>query len=251
MAFHRIPNNYFGKREFKSFKYAKPVRQEFSSEITNDKTIVSEIKQDYTLDGLVPPGFPLPAFSMYNLTANNTDDEEPVLIWASILDGGGLRWWTPSGILKLGENCSNFFSTDNAPRFDYLDLSGIDISNCKNMESMFERTDEGFEEINFGSNIFSPELKNTKRMFKNNPNLEKIIVKPDTDLSYVSESDEMFLGDIKLKGYKSWKHSDGMIHCTRLEYKEIYGVDARKAVLGMNGYFHDGSNPNDCWIQHL
>jgi len=67
----------------------------------------------------------------------------------------------------------------------------------------------------------------------------------------VPESDEMFLGDIKLEGYKSWKDSDGMINCTRLEYKEIYGVDARRAVLGMGGYFHDGSDPRACWMQHI
>lgn len=258
-TFRRIPSNYFNstKREFKSFKHGrlpKDIMGEFSTEVKNDESFASSVKPDYEYERIAYP--PLcrhePDFDMYNLTADSTDDEEPVLIWDSAdCDDRGLRWWTPSGTLKLGENCSNFFSTDNAPRFDKIDLSGIDISKCKNMESMFERTDEGFKEINFGSNIFSPELKNTRRMFKNNPNLEKIIVKPDTDLSYVPESDEMFLGDIKLEGYKSWKHSDGMIHCTRLEYKEIYGVDARKAVLGVNGYFHDGSNPNDCWMQHL
>lgn len=258
-TFRRIPSNYFNstKREFKSFKHGrlpKDIMGEFSTEVKNDESFASSVKPDYEYERIAYP--PLcrhePDFDMYNLTADSTDDEEPVLIWDSAdCDDRGLRWWTPSGTLKLGENCSNFFSTDNAPRFDYLDLSGIDISNCKNMESMFERTDEGFKEINFSSNIFSPELKNTKRMFKNNPNLEKIIVKPDTDLSYVPESDEMFLGDIKLEGYKSWKDSDGMINCTRLEYKEIYGVDARRAVLGMGGYFHDGSDPRACWMQHI
>ena len=253
-TFRRIPSNYFNS--FKSFKRGLPKHYmgEFSTEVKNDESFASSVKPDYEYEEIAYP--PLcrhaPNFNMYNLTADSTDDEEPVLIWDSAdCDDRGLRWWTPSGTLKLGENCSNFFSTDNAPRFDYLDLSGIDISNCKNMESMFERTDEGFKEINFSSNIFSPELKNTKRMFKNNPNLEKIIVKPDTDLSYVPESDEMFLGDIKLEGYKSWKDSDGMINCTRLEYKEIYGVDARRAVLGMGGYFHDGSDPRACWMQHI
>lgn len=189
---------------------------------------------------------------MYN--AAETEDMEPILVWLDCGDTGSqrmLNWWTPSGKLSLGDNCAGFFSSGNSPQIDEIDLTGIDISKCKNMESMFERTDEGFNVINFGNNKFSPQLKNTKKMFKNNPNLTKIIVSPDTDLKYVPESDEMFLGDIRLEGYKSWKDSDGMINCTRFEYKEIYGVDARRAVLGIDGYFHDGSDPRACWLRHI
>ena len=251
-AFRRIPNNYSGKREFNSFKYAKPTPADFSTEVKNDESIASSVKPDYKYSGMPGPACPPVlgnGFGMYNLTANNTDDEEPVLIWASSCDDRGLRWWSPSGTLKLGKNCSNFFSTANAPRFDNLDLSGVDISNCKNMESMFERTDEGFNIINFGNNKFSPELKNTKKMFKNNPNLTKIVVFPGTDLSYVPESDEMFQGDLKLAGYKTWKESDGKIYCTDSHYNESHGVDARRAVTGL-GYLHDGSDPSICQITH-
>ncbi len=253
-AFRRIPNNmYSGKREFKSFKYAIPTPADFSTEVKNDESIASSVKPDYKYGGMPGPACPPvmgAGFSMYNLTANNIEDEEPVLVWVSSCDDRGLRWWSPSGTLKLGENCSNFFSTANAPRFDNLDLSGVDISNCKNMESMFERTDEGFNVINFGNNKFSPELKNTKKMFKNNPNLTKIIVAPDTDLKYVSQSDEMFLGDIKLEGYKTWKDYDGRMVCTGSRYDEGYGVDARRATTG-RGYLHDGSDPNVCEEQQL
>ena len=198
-TFSRIPYDSNGKREYRSFKYAKPTPRYLSNEIRNDESIFSNIKTDYMLSSsIVRPGCPnYWGFDTYNLTANNTDDEEPVLIWAYSPycdEYNDLYWWTPSGTLKLGEDCSNFFSTANAPRFDKIDLSGIDISKCKNMESMFERTDDGFKEINFGSNTFSSDLKNTKKMFKNNPDLEKIIVKSDTDLRYVHESSEMFDG---------------------------------------------------------
>ena len=232
-AFRRIPNNYSGKREFKSFKYAKPTPQDFSSEITNDQTITSNIKPDYKYQPRPPEACPPTmgtGFGMYNLTANNTDDEEPVLIWASSCDDKGLRWWSPSGTLKLGENCSNFFSAFNAPRFDNLDLSGIDISNCKNMESMFERTDEGFKKINFGNNEFSSELNNTKKMFKGNANLEEIKTNHDLDLSYVPESSEMFEGNTSLVGSY---YNNG---CVFTEYNTVKtdGSMAKTVI----GYFH-------------
>ena len=149
--------------------------------------------------------------------------------------------------MTFGEDCSSFFASGRSPRFDGIDLSNVDISNCKNMESMFERNDDGFKVINFGDNKFSPELKNTKKMFKNNPNLINIIVAPDTDLKYVPESDEMFLGDFKLRGYKSWRYHNGKIACTSLYYEESHGVDATNAVTG--GYLHDGSNPDLCQVQ--
>lgn len=170
---------------------------------------------------------------MYNLTANNTDDEEPVLFWIStncIDNGLSLRWWSPSGTLKLGENCSNFFSTANAPRFDNLDLSGVDLSKCKNMESMFERTDEGFKRINFGDNQFSPELNNTKKMFKGNNKLEEIRTNHDLDLTYVSESSEMFDGNTSLVG--SYFNDS----CIFTEYNTAK-TDGSMAKT-INGYFH-------------
>ena len=231
-AFRRIPNN----RVFRSFKYTKPTPRDFSDEVKNDESIVSNIKPDYEYAGMPGPACPPTrevGSDMYNLTANNTDDEEPVLIWISTncIDGGlSLRWWSPSGILKLGENCSNFFSTANAPRFDNLDLSGVDLSKCKNMESMFERTDEGFKRINFGDNQFSPELNNTKKMFKGNNKLEEIMTNHDLDLTYVSESSEMFDGNTSLVG--SYFNDS----CIFTEYNTAK-TDGSMAKT-INGYFH-------------
>ena len=231
-TFRRIPNN----RWFKNFRYAKPTPEDFSTEVKNDESIVSNIKPDYVY---VKPGVSSPScpptigsgLDMFNLTANNTDDEEPVLIWApSGCNNDGLHWWSPSGTLKLGENCSNFFSTANAPRFDNLDLSGIDVSKCKNMESMFERTDEGFKRINFGDNQFSPELNNTKKMFKGNNKLEEIRTNHDLDLTYVSESSEMFDGNTSLVG--SYFNDS----CIFTEYNTAK-TDGSMAKT-INGYFH-------------
>ena len=231
-AFRKIPNN----RVFRSFEYTKPTPRDFSDEVKNDESIVSNIKPDYEYAGMPGPACPPTrevGSDMYNLTANNTDDEEPVLIWISTncIDGGlSLRWWSPSGILRLGENCSNFFSTANAPRFDNLDLSGVDLSKCKNMESMFERTDEGFKRINFGDNQFSPELNNTKKMFKGNNKLEEIRTNHDLDLTYVSESSEMFDGNTSLVG--SYFNDS----CIFTEYNTAK-TDGSMAKT-INGYFH-------------
>ena len=231
-AFRKIPNN----RVFRSFEYTKPTPRDFSDEVKNDESIVSNIKPDYEYAGMPGPACPPTrevGSDMYNLTANNTDDEEPVLIWIStncIDNGLSLRWWSPSGTLKLGENCSNFFSTANAPRFDNLDLSGVDLSKCKNMESMFERTDEGFKRINFGDNQFSPELNNTKKMFKGNNKLEEIRTNHDLDLTYVSESSEMFDGNTSLVG--SYFNDS----CIFTEYNTAK-TDGSMAKT-INGYFH-------------
>lgn len=231
-AFRKIPNN----RVFRSFEYTKPTPRDFSDEVKNDESIVSNIKPDYEYAGMPGPACPPTrevGSDMYNLTANNTDDEEPVLFWIStncIDNGLSLRWWSPSGTLKLGENCSNFFSTANAPRFDNLDLSGVDLSKCKNMESMFERTDEGFKRINFGDNQFSPELNNTKKMFKGNNKLEEIRTNHDLDLTYVSESSEMFDGNTSLVG--SYFNDS----CIFTEYNTAK-TDGSMAKT-INGYFH-------------
>ena len=239
-AFRGIPNN----RWFKNFRYAKPTPEDFSTEVKNDESIVSNIKPDYVY---VKPGVPSPScpptigsgLDMFNLTANNTDDEEPVLIWApSGCNNDGLHWWSPSGTLKLGENCSNFFSTANAPRFDNLDLSGIDVSKCKNMESMFERTDEGFKRINFGDNQFSTELNNTKKMFKGNNELKNIRTNHDLDLRYVHESSEMFDGDTNLVGSSN---DDGGCELTRYNPLKTEGSMAKTFL----GYFYH-SNSDEC-----
>lgn len=245
-AFRRIPNNFLGKREFKSFKYAKPTPQDFSTEVKNDEAIISNIKPDYVsiISGIpdlaCPPTIGL-GFNMYNITANNTDDEEPVLIWASSCDDRGLRWWSPSGTLKLGENCSNFFSTANTPRFDNIDLSGVDISKCKNMESMFERTDEGFKEINFGYNKFSPELSNTRNMFKGNSKLERIRTTTDLDLTYVTDSEGMFDGLHEVSG--SYRKADG--ECSGMPFTAPH-TDARMAKTHGGYFFRDYPGKEMC-----
>lgn len=243
-AFRRIPNNmYSGKREFKSFKYAIPTPADFSTEIKNDESIASSVKPDYKYSGMPGPACPPvmgAGFGMYNLTANNTEDEEPVLVWVSNCDDRGLRWWSPSGTLKLGENCSNFFSTANAPRFDNLDLSGVDISNCKNMESMFERTDEGFKEINFGYNKFSSELSNTRNMFKGNSKLERIRTATDLDLTYVANSEGMFDGLNEISG--SYRTEDGECHGMPFDTK----TDARMAKTHGGYFFRDYPGKEMC-----
>ena len=184
---------------------------------------------------------------MYNLTANNAEDEEPVLIWTSSCDDRGLRWWSPSGTLKLGENCSNFFSTANAPSFDNLDLSGVDISNCKNMESMFERTDEGFKEINFGYNKFSPELSNTRNMFKGNSKLEKIHTTTDLDLTYVANSEGMFDGLNEISG--SYRMENG--ECNGMLFISTH-TDARMAKTHGGYFFRDYPGKEMCEkVDHL
>lgn len=243
-AFRRIPNNmYSGKREFKSFKYAIPTPADFSTEIKNDESIASSVKPDYKYSGMPGPACPPvmgAGLGMYNLTANNTEDEEPVLVWVSSCDDRGLRWWSPSGTLKLGENCSNFFSTANAPRFDNLDLSGVDISNCKNMESMFERTDEGFKEINFGYNKFSSELSNTRNMFKGNSKLERIRTTTDLDLTYVANSEGMFDGLNEISG--SYRTEDGECHGMPFDTK----TDARMAKTHGGYFFRDYPGKEMC-----
>lgn len=241
-TFRKIPSNYFNS--FKSFKHGrlpKDIMGEFSTEVKNDESFAASVKPDYEYERIAYP--PLcrhePNFDMYNLTADSTDDEEPVLIWDSAdCDDRGLRWWTPSGTLKLGENCSNFFSTANAPRFDKIDLSGIDISKCKNMESMFERTDDGFYEIDFGDNQFSPELNNTKKMFKGNNELKNIRTNHDLDLRYVHESSEMFDGDTNLVGSYN---DDGGCELTRYNPLKTDGSMAKTFL----GYFYH-SNSDEC-----
>lgn len=239
-AFRKIPKGW----GFESFKYAKPSKKDFSTEIINDETIISNIKPDYKYNiGEPSPACPptMGLFNMYNVTANNTDDEEPVLIWRSYCGDDGIHWWTPSGTLKLGEDCSNFFSTANTPRFDNLDLSGIDISNCKNMESMFERTDEGFKEINFGYNKFSSELSNTRNMFKGNSKLERIRTTTDLDLTYVANSEGMFDGLNEISG--SYRMENGS--CSGMPFYSTK-TDARMAKTHGGYFFRDYPGKEMC-----
>lgn len=182
--------------------------------------------------------------SMYS--AAESEDMEPILVWLDCGDTGSertLKWWTPSDKLSLGDNCAGFFSSGNSPQIDEIDLTGIDISNCKNMESMFERTDKGFETIDLRNNKFSSEIKNTKKMFKNNPNLTTIYVPRDTDLRYVPESEEMFIGDFKIHGL--WTPTEKRDGCPSSDrYDEVLRSDAAQATP--HGYFNDGGDPRLC-----
>ena len=110
------------------------------------------------------------------------------------------------------------------------------------MESMFERTDEGFKRINFGDNQFSSELTNTKKMFKGNSKLEDIRINYNLDLTYVPENSEMFEGDTSLSGLY---HNNG--YCVFTEYNTLK-TDGSMAKA-ISGYFHRtyGDN-NECII---
>ena len=165
-------------------------------------------------------------------------DMEPILIWASecspiVGENRSLHWWTPSGKLSLGEDCSGLFSSAYAPAIKRIYLHNIDTSHCKNMESMFERNDNHLEQILFGDNKFSPELANTKKMFKGNSGLKVIYFKNEVDITNVADSSEMFAGDSSLKGYSE---------CVPFEYNPSK-IDSTFAKT-QNGYFTlgDGSH---------
>ena len=164
--------------------------------------IHSSIESDYKYNT-----YPMPACpeSIEYLNSVTTTDMEPILIWASDCtptgENGSLHWWTPSGKLSLGEDCSGLFSSAYAPAIKEIYLHNIDTSHCKNMESMFERNDNHLEEILFGDNKFSPELANTKKMFKGNSGLKVIFFKNEVDITNVADSSEMFAGDGSLVGH--------------------------------------------------
>ena len=147
-----------------------------------------------------------------------------------------LNWWTPSGKLSLGDNCAGFFSSGNSPQIDEIDLTGIDISKCKNMESMFERTDEGFKEINFGYNKFSSELSNTRNMFKGNSKLERIRTTTDLDLTYVANSEGMFDGLNEISG--AYRIEGGNGPCNGMPFDRTE-TDARMAKTYDRYFFRD------------
>ena len=75
-------------------------------------------------------------------------------------------------------------------------------------------------------------------MFKNNPDLEKIIVKSDTDLRYIHESSEMFDGDTNLVGSYN---DDGGCELTRYNPLKTDGSMAKTFL----GYFYH-SNSDEC-----
>ena len=200
--------------------------------------IHSSIESDYRYNTIPIPACPETGESIGHLNAVTAMDMEPILIWASecspiVGENRSLHWWTPSGKLSLGEDCSGLFSSAYAPAIKKIYLHNIDTSHCKNMESMFERNDNHLEEILFGDNKFSPELTNTKKMFKGNSGLKVIYFKNEVDITNVADSSEMFAGDSSLKGYSE---------CVPFEYNPSK-IDSTFAKT-QNGYFTlgDGSH---------
>lgn len=192
--------------------------------------IHSSIESDYKYETGPIPGCPPRAGSTREFNAAISTDMEPILIWSDICVLGNenysLHWWTPSGKLSLGEDCSGIFSSAYAPAIKKIYLHNIDTSHCKNMESMFERNDNHLEQILFGDNKFSPELTNTKKMFKGNSGLKVIYFKNEVNITNVADSSEMFAGDGSLKG-----HSE----CVPFEY-DPSKIDSTFAKT-QNGYF--------------
>ena len=200
--------------------------------------IHSSIESDYRYNTIPIPACPETGESVRYLNAITAMDMEPILIWASecspiVGENRSLHWWTPSGKLSLGEDCSGLFSSAYAPAIKRIYLHNIDTSHCKNMESMFERNDNHLEQILFGDNKFSPELANTKKMFKGNSGLKVIYFKNEVDITNVADSSEMFAGDSSLKGYSE---------CVPFEYNPSK-IDSTFAKT-QNGYFTlgDGSH---------
>ena len=199
--------------------------------------IHSSIESDYEYNTSPIPACPPTAGSIRVFNAAISTDMEPILIWSDVCAWGNenysLHWWTPSGKLSLGEDCSGLFSSAYAPAIKKIYLHNIDTSHCKNMESMFERNDDYLEQILFGDNKFSPELANTKKMFKGNSGLKVIYFKNEVDITNVADSSEMFAGDESLKG-----HSE----CVPFEY-DPSKIDSTFAKT-QNGYFTlgDGSH---------
>ena len=193
--------------------------------------IHSSIESDYKYNTYPMPACPETGESVRYLNDITAMDMEPILIWASecspiVGENRSLHWWTPSGKLSLGEDCSGLFSSAYAPAIKRIYLHNIDTSHCKNMESMFERNDNHLEQILFGDNKFSPELANTKKMFKGNSGLKVIYFKNEVDITNVADSSEMFAGDSSLKGYSE---------CVPFEYNPSK-IDSTFAKT-QNGYF--------------
>ena len=224
---------------FDTFKYSVPIYLEMTEDIKSDSRISPQVESEFEYQ--IRPAERKSSCSdgadyvgMYN--AAETEDMEPILVWLDCGDTGSqrmLNWWTPSGKLSLGDNCAGFFSSGNSPQIDEIDLTGIDISKCKNMESMFERTDEGFKEINFGYNKFSSELSNTRNIFKGNSKLERIRTTTDLDLTYVANSEGMFDGLNEISG--AYRIEGGNGPCNGMPFDRTE-TDARMAKT-YDGYF--------------
>ena len=211
---------------------------DFSRYYGKTNGIHSSIESDYRYNTIPIPACPETGESVRYLNAITAMDMEPILIWASecspiVGENRSLHWWTPSGKLSLGEDCSGLFSSAYAPAIKRIYLHNIDTSHCKNMKSMFERNDNRLEQILFGDNKFSPELANTKKMFKGNSGLKVIYFKNEVDITNVADSSEMFAGDSSLKGYSE---------CVPFEYNPSK-IDSTFAKT-QNGYFTlgDGSH---------
>ena len=197
--------------------------------------IHSSIESDYEYETGPIPGCPTRGGSIRAFNAAISTDMEPILIWSDICVWGNenysLHWWTPSGKLSLGEDCSGIFSSSYAPAIKKIYLHNIDASHCKNMESMFERNDNHLEQILFGDNKFSPELTNTKKMFKGNSGLKVIYFKNEVDITNVADSSEMFAGDNSLVGCE--------VGHDAFRYDPAR-TDSRMAKTSYGGYFSIG-----------
>ena len=198
--------------------------------------IHSSIESDYRYNTIPIPACPETGESIGYLNAVTAMDMEPILIWASecspiVGENRSLHWWTPSGKLSLGEDCSGLFSSAYAPAIKKIYLHNIDTSHCKNMESMFERNDNHLEQILFGDNKFSPELTNTKKMFKGNSGLKVIYFKDEINITNVADSSEMFAGDNSLVGCE--------VGHDAFRYDPAR-TDSRMAKTSYGGYFSIG-----------
>lgn len=235
-AFRRIPANAANNRRhaYNSFKKGTPKIADLSEDILKDESIVASIKQNFSYEedgnGLTDCPGDIGGFKMYNAATN---DEEPVLIWTTNCNDRGVRWWTPSGKLSLGNNCARFFSSDNSPLFKRIDLSDIDISHCNNMESMFERTDRNsMLSINFGTTKLPDGLENIKKMFAGNTELNDIAFEQKVDWTRITVSVGAFTDTLEIEGF----YLDPNEGCI----KKVFNPSATGGEMAktIGGYFH-------------
>ena len=227
-------NNYVYER-FDFHENSQIYHPEFPRYFGKINGIHSSIESDYKYEIFPIPGCPLTGGSIEAFNVAISTDMEPIVIWSDNCVSGNenysLHWWTPSGKLLLGEDCSGLFSSAYAPAIKKIYLHNIDTSHCKNMESMFERNDNNLEEILFGDNKFSPELTNTKKMFKGNSGLKVIYFKNEVDITNVTDSTEMFAGDNSLVGCE--------VGHDAFRYDPAR-TDSRMAKTSYGGYFSIG-----------
>lgn len=227
-------NNYVYER-FDFHENSQIYHPEFPRYFGKINGIHSSIESDYKYEIFPIPGCPLTGGSIRAFNVAISTDMEPIVIWSDNCVSGNenysLHWWTPSGKLSLGEDCSGLFSSAYAPSIKKIYLHNIDTSHCKNMESMFERNDNHLEEILFGDNKFSSELANTKKMFKGNSGLKVIFFKNEIDITNVVDSSEMFAGDNSLVGCE--------VGHDAFRYDPAR-TDSRMAKTRYSGYFSIG-----------